>query len=98
MLPGAAAYISPISIPYLPYISPTSPPHLPHISPASPRRRRLTASAVAKWRASSLPLVAAAAAAARQAEGRMRRLWLRWLLWSVCRLRQVGRALAAAKP
>jgi len=53
---------------------------------------------VAKWRASSLPLVAAAAAAARQAEGRMRRLWLRWLLWSVCRLRQVGRALAAAKP
>ena len=62
------------------------------------RRRRRTASAMATWRASSLPLVAAAAAAARQAEGRMRRLWLRWLLWSVCRLRQVGRALAAAKP
>ena len=26
----------------------------------------------------------------------MRRVWLRWLLWSVCRLRQVGHALAAA--
>ena len=26
----------------------------------------------------------------------MRRIWLRWLLWSVCRLRQVGHALAAA--